>query len=307
MALSTNENVSSCNQNLPKKFLLSADFQKACSLDASHVQFGSLVATDAIENVTIRGKRLPVGIYGLNANEVGFYNYYTERQVEDKRLIQSQFLQDLWVAYILNCWNGEGEPNNPGFFVEFGAFDGITLSNSYFLEKALNWNGIIAEPNPEVFAKIKGFRSCHTDQSCVWSRGGETIVFNKVAGNEILGTVDQFSQSDKNASIRIKGRNTINVKTKSLSELLDEFEAPRVIDYISIDTEGSEFKILQHFDFDKYSFKVLSVEHNEQPEEKSAIRLLLSKNGHQLLSRSTEGIEDMFFNPNLIPKNSPVL
>lgn len=275
-----------------------------CDLEASHVQFGSLVATDAIENVAIRGKRLPVGIYGLNENEIGFYNHYTEKPVNDKRLIQSQFLQDLWVAYILS---GEDEPNKLGFFVEFGAFDGITLSNSYFLEKALNWNGILAEPNPEVFAKIKRFRSCHADQSCVWGRGGETIVFNKVAGNEILGTVDQFSHSDKHADIRTKGRSTINVKTKSLSELLDEFEAPRVIDYISMDTEGSELEILQHFDFNKYSFRVLSVEHNEQPKLKSAIRLLLSKHGYQLLSRSTEGIEDMFFNPNLIPKNSPVL
>lgn len=275
-------------------------------MDASHIRFGSLVATDAIENVAVRGKCLPAEIYGLNAIETGFYNHYIERPIEDKRLIKSQSLQDLWVAYILDRWDEKGESNGPGFFVEFGAFDGITLSNSYFLEKALNWGGILAEPNPEAFAKIKEFRSCHADESCIWRHGRENVLFNRVAGNEILGTAEQFSQSDKHADLRTKGRSLIHVRAKSLRDLLNEFEAPKVIDYISIDTEGSELDSLNHFDFDEYSFRIMSAEHNEQPDAKAAIRCLLLENGYRLIERSIEGIEDMFFNPKLIPKNSPI-
>ena len=62
--------------------------------------------------------------------------------------------------------------------------------------------------------------------------------------------------------------------------MLKEHSAPLEIDYLSIDTEGSEYEILKNFDFEKYSFKVITVEHNNTVNE-TLINQLLEKNGYK--------------------------
>ena len=42
-----------------------------------------------------------------------------------------------------------------GFFLDIGANDGITLSNSYFFEKELGWKGICFEPLKNAFQKLQ--------------------------------------------------------------------------------------------------------------------------------------------------------
>ena len=59
-----------------------------------------------------------------------------------------------------------------------------------------------------------------------------------------------------------------------------KYNAPKNIDYLSIDTEGSEYEILKTFDFDKYNSKVITCEHNYTP-ARNKIYSLLSANGYQ--------------------------
>jgi hypothetical protein len=59
-----------------------------------------------------------------------------------------------------------------------------------------------------------------------------------------------------------KSGHSYDVKTISLKDLLEKYRAPDEIDYLSIDTEGSELEILSSFDFDRYQFKVITCEHN---------------------------------------------
>ena len=65
-------------------------------------------------------------------------------------------------------------------------------------------------------------------------------MFNQIGE---LSTIDLFSNSDMHSQMRKQGRK-YQVKTISLEDLLDKYDAPLVIDYLSIDTEGSEFEIL---------------------------------------------------------------
>ena len=69
------------------------------------------------------------------------------------------------------------------------------------------------------------------------------------------------------------------VDTISLTDMLEKHKAPYLIDYLSIDTEGSEFDILASHDFSKYTFKVITVEHNYQP-QRDLIHELLTKHGY---------------------------
>ena len=81
------------------------------------------------------------------------------------------------------------------------------------------------------------------------------------ASDPELGTLSKYSDGDSHADERQNGRN-YEVETVSLCDLLSEHQSPNYIDYLSIDTEGSEFEILRTFDFERYSFGLISVEHN---------------------------------------------
>jgi len=185
------------------------------------------------------------------------------------KLSQAQLFQDLWVAYELSTRRG-------GFFVEFGAANGIKLSNTFFLEKNLGWSGILAEPSRSYYPALLQNRDCFIDRRCVWTETGEQLIFNETVAAE-LSTIDAFSESDHHAAGRRIG-SRYTVETVSLNDLLSDWSAPRRIDYLSIDTEGSELEILTKFDFQKYDVRTITVEHN-YTDNRALIHELLSRNG----------------------------
>ena len=83
-------------------------------------------------------------------------------------------------------------------------------------------------------------------------------------------------------NIKIKEKNftKFEILTITLEDLLKEYKAPNEIDYLSIDTEGSEYDILKNFRFNNYFFKVITVEHNNT-KNKLLIDQLLEKNGYK--------------------------
>ncbi len=161
-----------------------------------------------------------------------------------------------------------------GFFVEFGAGDGVHLSNTYLLEKEFEWTGILAEPLPEYHDELALNRAASIDTSCVWHTSGDTLGFVSVG---YLSTVAEYARSDMHADSRA-GRPVFSVKTISLLDLLDSHQAPTSIDFLSIDTEGSEYAILSAFPFgEKYTIKAIACEHNYSDHRMDIVRLLESK------------------------------
>ena len=188
---------------------------------------------------------------------------------------KSQLGQDLFVLNELNF-------KNSGFFVEFGATNGVDLSNSYLLEKDFGWNGILSEPAKIWRDELAVNRACQISFDCVWKTSGDSLIFNEVNDDlhsGELSTIDQFSGSDGHSAAR-KFANRYEVKTISLRDLLRNHNAPRDIDYLSIDTEGSEYEILSAFDFDEYNIKVITCEHNYTP-MRQKIYELLKANGYE--------------------------
>ncbi len=178
---------------------------------------------------------------------------------------QAQLRQDVFVLNQLGFRRG-------GFFVEFGATDGKTLSNTWLLEKHYGWTGILAEPAHCWRDRLLQERSAVIDFDCVWSASGEQLDFLETDYAE-LSTLVTHADGDSHARSR-EARRSYPVRTVSLNDLLARHAAPREIDYLSLDTEGSEFEILSNFDFGSYRVKVITCEHNYTPNRDRLFQLL---------------------------------
>ena len=100
--------------------------------------------------------------------------------------------------------------------------------------------------------------------------------------------------SDIHKEIRIeKAKSTYNVKTVSLVDLLNHWQAPTVIDYLSIDTEGSELEILLDFDFDIYDISVITCEHNYSDNRDKLYKLLVG-NGYTRILDNISMFDDWY-------------
>jgi FkbM family methyltransferase len=195
-----------------------------------------------------------------------------------------QFLQDLWVTYELRALRY-------GFFVDFGAADGAHASNSLVLERELGWRGIVAEPARVWSEALRQNRRCAIDTRCVWSRSGETVTFNQTP-QALHSTIDDYSASDGHAASRTEGER-YPVETVSLMDLLKTWDAPARIDYLSLDTEGSELDILQAFDFSAYEVRLITVEHNHTDRRRPIYDLLTSK-GFVRKFDELSGVDDWY-------------
>jgi len=194
----------------------------------------------------------------------------------------SQCFQDVWVLYEMLKYSS---PNEHPFFVEFGADNGLLDSNTLLLQN-LGWHGILSEPNPERVKECKSNRESHhvsVYDYAVWNIKNGVIPF-MVSGEPNLSTLPQYAKSDYNAKKRTENTHIIDVETIGLYDLLREDKAPKYIDYISVDTEGSEYEVLHHF-FEWYSLDssnrheppyLMTIEHNYQSEQKQKIETLMT-------------------------------
>lgn len=191
---------------------------------------------------------------------------------------KSQLAQDLF-AVVSNIDDPEG------FFVEFGATDGVTLSNSWLLEKKLGWNGILVEPAKCWHETLLNTRDCSISTKCVAGKSGQICNFVEASNlgysSRELSTVEKYSQNSA-WSKHIKKSKPIMypVETICLGDLLDQYNAPETIQFMSIDTEGSELDILSSFDFSSRNIKSICVEHNYIKKNREMIEILLASNGY---------------------------
>ena len=200
---------------------------------------------------------------------------------------QSQNYQDVFVLY-------QSKYKRDGYFVEFGATDGKTISNTILLEKKYEWKGILAEPNSVWHNDLYKNRTCNISKKCVYSETGKEIEFIASDIPDISG-IKEFASKDEHRENRNKGK-TILVPTITLNDLLDEYSAPESIDYLSIDTEGSEYHILKTF-FDapkKYNIQNITVEHNYFNEDRISIYNLLVSNGYKRKFTAFSRFDDFY-------------
>jgi FkbM family methyltransferase len=197
---------------------------------------------------------------------------------------RSQLGQDLFALASLDFKRG-------GFFVEFGATNGIALSNTYLLEKSFDWTGILAEPGKCWHSELQSNREATISTAAVVALTGERQSFSETNRGE-FSTLTAHKSGDHHALKREESLE-YQVPTISLLDLLDEAGAPSAIDFLSIDTEGSEWEILQAFDFSRYAFGAICVEHNFTP-EREKIHALLTLHGYRRVFAHFSKWDDWF-------------
>jgi hypothetical protein len=153
-----------------------------------------------------------------------------------------------------------------GFFIDSGASDGVRGNNTLLLESFFGWRGICIEPNDALFANLTQARRSICVNCCLYDQAGE-VPFFEAAGvlggimNEYDPDLLRYARSFV-ASQPTAPQGAVMKASRTIRSILREHRAPRVIDYWSLDTEGSELAILKSFPFDEYQVRVLTVEHN---------------------------------------------
>lgn len=195
---------------------------------------------------------------------------------DSSKNIKSQLYQDVFASFIIG---NKFEKT----FLEFGATDGLELSNTYMLENSESWRGVLSEPSPQWHNLLKKNRAnTKIITKCIWSESGKKLdFFMSDAG--VLSTINKFIESDKNSMPgntfeRKKSGKVISVETISLNDVIEEYFNNVAPSYISIDTEGSEYEILTTFKLDVYRPKVFTIEHNFTDYQNKIDHLMNSQN-----------------------------
>lgn len=217
----------------------------------------------------------------------------------------SQYAQDKFISE--TYFKGDFK----GFFVDIGAHDGITLSNTYFFEAERGWSGICVEPIPEVFAELRKTRNCICVEGCVANRSGDGQLL-KVSHpvnaapdchiEMLSGLQDKY---DPRHLARIQREvaechgtsELIPVKCYQFNELLEKNGISHV-NFLSVDTEGNEFDIISGIDFDRYKIDVIAVEDNYGD---SRFLSFLKEKGYNYITRLCSDL--IFVHKDFKPRN----
>lgn len=184
--------------------------------------------------------------------------------------------------------------------MEFGVADGCIDSNTLLLEKQMSWTGIVAEPMSIWHKALGQNRTCKVDFRCVWSSSDEELEFCAMLQFPGLSTLMSYRDCDIHAEKRAIFASALHVKSVSLNDLLFENGAPKQLDYMSVDTEGSEFDILNSLDFDRWKPKIITVEHNFVEEARSRIFHLLTGHGYVREFEVCSQVDDWYCQPEFI-------
>ena len=158
-----------------------------------------------------------------------------------------------------------------GFFVELGANDGISQSNSLYFEMKRNWRGVLIEPTPHNFLLCKEQRSAENYifcNACVSFDYKEKYVDIKYANLMSISENLELDLEDKDTHIQSGKKFLSNnedvfsfgATAVTLNSILEKSKAPKEIDFLSLDVEGAELAVLKGIDFDKFLFKYMLIE-----------------------------------------------
>jgi len=138
------------------------------------------------------------------------------------------------------------------------------------------------ESSHQFHEALHNSRSAQIDMRCVSEISGQVVNFTELRGTG-LSSMEATKSRDHSIFSSYK-KNYYSVDTVSLTDLLKEKGAPKLIDYLSIDVEGAEYEILRAHDWEAFKFQVITVEHNYESRRHDIHDLLTSNDYIRVLS-----------------------
>jgi len=182
-----------------------------------------------------------------------------------------------------------------GYFVELGANDGVTQSNSVYFEKHRNWRGLLVEPTPHKFLKCRQNRSARNSiycAACVSFDYGHEFV--RIAYANLMSTPVSLESDiqDPRAHAKLGDQFLGSGETvfefgavaRTLNSLLLDARAPKLIDFLSLDVEGAELEVLKGVDHQAFRFKYLLVECRDF----ARLNVYLDKQGYRFVEKLSD-------------------
>lgn len=197
--------------------------------------------------------------------------------------------QDLFFKMLLN--------DQPGFFVDVGARDGVHISNTFLLEKR-GWKGICVEPHPILYQQLSKKRKSKTLNLAIADVGEEQTVLQFAMWKEGAlghsGLVDVDYRHTK--ALEDIHHELVDVNVVSVETLLEK-EGVTHVDVLDIDVEGAELSVVRSIDFSKCHINYVSVEQSSQELEQ-----VLTDNGFRRIG--LRGEDSIYANQTiLLPEN----
>jgi FkbM family methyltransferase len=194
------------------------------------------------KNLTFILHKIWIGYQYIRSN----YLYFLFFKLKVKINSLSDRGQDKWIINIFEL----KKKLYKGFFLEIGGGNGFSNSNTFILEEYFGWKGILVEPDPEQFKKLKILRTrAITSNKLIYDTNTN---LNFLRDGELSKVVTAPTTEHKN--------NIITIESIPLIELLNYHNSPRIIDFFSLDVEGSEEKVLTEDVLNQYIFLSLCIE-----------------------------------------------
>jgi FkbM family methyltransferase len=154
-----------------------------------------------------------------------------------------------------------------GVFVDVGAHDGRSLSNTWYLEQEQGWSGVCIEPLPALFGALEASRSARCFNCAVGSVAGlERFIIVEGYSEMLSGLASSYDLRRRwRLTMELKGyggsKRVVEVPVRRLDEILDECGIQHV-DFLSVDVEGGELSVVQSIDFTRISIRVMAIENS---------------------------------------------
>jgi len=184
----------------------------------------------------------------------------------------SQCAEDLIVKMFLQV----GAPIEQGFYVDVGCHHPRRGSNTFGFYKA-GWCGILIDMEED---KVRVAQM---------ARRRDVVVQSAISDRTEILSIYSPSEFSTNATIDADTaahhsdyhrRNTVT--TETLTEVLDRCDCPETFEFLNIDCEGNDFRVLKGLSLVKYEPKVICI---EVWESKAGLDDLVASDIHTHLSR----------------------